>query len=194
MKKIYLFLIVLLFGCATILNTDNNCINTRKFEIFQALDDGGALAHECTFLDGCSSFNQLVYLEWQPSIRYYDGMILKIQSNKCAIIDDVYKYTTREGLSKTVPSIKIDYKSPPSSNKEFIKRVEEISNDIYVECLHEFKTNNSSNGEKFCKCATDTIIDCAIDSASEENAEYSQEIIESNIEKKCGKIPEFYNL
>lgn len=111
MKNIYLLLIFSLFGCTTIQN--DNCITTRKFKIFQALDDGGALAHECNFWDGCSPFNQLVYLEGQPGIRYYDGMILKVQSNKCAIIDDVYKYTTREGILKTVPSIKIDYKSPP---------------------------------------------------------------------------------
>ena len=192
MKKIYLLLIFSLFGCMTIQN--DNCITTRKFEILQALNDGGALAYECNFWDGCSPFNQLVYLEGQPGIRYYDGMILKVQSNKCAIIDDVYKYTTREGILKTVPSIKIDYKSPPSSNEEFIKRVEEISNGVYVECLHDFKTNNSGDGEKFCKCTTNTIIDYFIDLTSEENVKYSQEIIESEVEKKCGKIPEFYNL
>lgn len=74
MKKICLFLSVLLTGCATItvFSDNKNCISTRKFEVLQALNDGGALAYECTFLDGCSSFNQLVYIDWQPGIIHFD--------------------------------------------------------------------------------------------------------------------------
>ncbi len=193
MKKTFLFLVILLFGCVNASNTNNSCINTRTFKIFQALDNGGALAHECTFWDGCSSFNQLVYLEWQPGIRYYDGMVLKLQSNKCAIVDDVYRYTTAQGFSKTVPSIKIDYKNPPSSEEELFVRIEEFSDGVYKECLHDFKINNNSDGEKFCKCATDTIFNYFYDLTSKDNVEYSQEVFESKIEEECGKFPKFYN-
>ena len=64
MKKILLFVSMFITGCTTVtLMSDNeNCLAVREFKVLQALNDG-ALAYECTVWDGCSSFNQLYFIE-----------------------------------------------------------------------------------------------------------------------------------
>lgn len=112
-------------------------------------------------------------------------MILKVQSNKCAIIDDVYKYTTREGILATVPFVVFKYKNPPKSDEEYIERLKESNEKLYLACLHDFKTNGQEENKELCQCYADNFIENLI------SEEYSLENFKENIEKKCGKLPEF---
>lgn len=192
MKKYIVFLLVLLSGCAsvTLLSDNKNCITTREFKVFQALNEG-ALAYECTFWDGCSYHNQLVYLDWQPDIDYYDDMIVKVPSSKCAIREGVYKYTTKQDILKTVPVIKFEYKDAPKSDKDIVERIEDRKNWLYAACLHDFSVNNLAEDKKFCSCYAENFIEYAFELNSQENAEYSDEALTKKIKKKCGKIPDF---
>lgn len=192
MKKFYLFLSTLLAGCATItvFSDNENCISTTEFEVFQALNDGGALAHECTFLDGCSYQNQLVYLDWQPNMEYYDDMIVKVPSNKCAVRDGVYKYTNKQDTLKTVPVIRFEYKNAPKSEKDILERLEEKHRRIYASCLYDSKTTGKED-PKFCSCYAEQFMKYFISVQSQKDTEYSDEVFNKTIKKECGKIPDF---
>ena len=192
MKKICLFLSVLLTGCATItvFSDNKNCISTRKFEVLQALNDGGALAYECTFLDGCSSFNQLVYIDWQPGIDYYDNMIVEVPSNKCAVQNGVYKYTNTQNTLKTVPVIKFEYQNAPETEEDILDRLEDKHNRMYEACLYDSKASGTVD-PKFCSCYADQFMKYFINIHSNENTEYSNDEFNKIIKKECGKLPKF---
>ncbi|MBR2141147.1 MAG: hypothetical protein IJ853_02225 [Rickettsiales bacterium] len=192
MKKICLFLSVLLFGCTsvTVFSDNENCISIREFKVLQTLNNGGALAHECTFLDGCSYRNQLVYLDWQPNIDYYDDMIVKVPSNKCAVRDGVYKYTNKQDTLKTVPVIKFEYKDAPKSEKDILDRLEDKHNRIYAACLYDSKASGKED-PKFCSCCAEQFMKYFIEISSQENTEYSDDTLNKIIKKECGKIPDF---
>ena len=192
MKKIYLFLSVLLAGCTsvTVFSDNENCISTREFEVFQALNDGGALARECTFWDGCSYQNQLVYLDWQPNVDYYDDMIVKLPSNKCAVREGVYKYMNKQDTLKTVPIIKFEYKDAPKSEKDILDRLEDKHNRMYAACLYDSKANGQED-IKFCTCYAKQFMKYFIDINSQKNAHYSSDVLNKIIKKECGKLPKF---
>ena len=186
MKQVYLFLFVILTSCiATRFNDNKSCANVQKFEIFQTLDNGGALAYECTFLGGCAYYNQLVYLDWQPNVEYYDGMIVKSPSNKCAVKDGVYKDTY-----KTVPVVRFEYKNNPKSEEEILERLEDLHNTIYTMCLFNSKSTKKENKE-FCNCCAEEFIRYSTSITTQKDVEYSEEEFNKIIEKKCGKFSQF---
>lgn len=47
----------------------------------------------------------MVFIDNMDGIEYYDGMIIEIPSNVKEMQQGVYKYTTFQGLEKTVPHI-----------------------------------------------------------------------------------------
>lgn len=192
MKKFYLLFSMIFTGCTTVtvFSDNENCISTREFEVFQALNDGGALAHECTFLDGCSYQNQLVYLDWQPDVEYYDNLIVKVPSNKCAVRNGVYKYTNKQDTLKTVPVIKFEYKDAPKSEKDILERLEDKHNRMYAACLYDSKASGKEDA-KFCSCYAEQFMKYFIEVNSQENAEYSNDTLNKMIKKECGKTPDF---
>lgn len=192
MKKISLLFFMILAGCTTVtvFSDNENCISTREFEVLQALNDGGALARECTLLDGCAYQNQLVYLDWQPNIDYYDDMIVKVPSNKCAVRDGVYKYTNKQDILKTVPIIKFEYKDAPKSEKDILERLEDKHNRMYAACLYDSKARGKED-PKFCSCYAEQFMKYFIEINSQENAEYSSDTLNKMIKKECGNLPKF---
>lgn len=191
-KNIFVFIYTLLTGCATatIFSDNKNCISTREFEVFQALNDG-ALAHSCTFVEGCSAFNQLVYLDWDPDIEYYDGLTVKVPSNKCAVQDGVYKYTTKQDIMKTVPIIKFEYKDNAKSEQDVIERLENKYQRMRAACLYDYKASKEKVDEEFCSCYAKQFIKYFININSQENMEYSNETLNKIVKKECGKLPTF---
>lgn len=192
MKKICLFLSVLLAGCTsvTVFSDNKNCVSSREFEVFQALNDGGALAWECTFLYGCSYQNQPVYLDWQPNIDYYDGMMVKVPSSKCAVRDGVYKYTNKQDTLKTVPVIKFEYKDAPKSENDILERLDDKHNRMYAACLYDSKASGKED-PKFCSCYAEQFMKYFMEINFQENAEYSNDILNKTVKKECGKLPKF---
>ena len=201
MKKLALTLSVLLSGCAVvdISPSNENCIETNQFEIFQVLNDG-ALAHECTFADGCSAFNQTVFILNQRNIDYYDGMKVSTPSGKCAVRDGVYKYESKDGRMRTIPVISFEYKNEPKSEEEFLERIGELREDIYDSCLVEINKESSKNRDKNtkkCECVADTMIDriidmTVIDDSLQKQDMESEKFVKDfmlDMEKKCGKLP-----
>lgn len=204
MKKTLLFLTLIISGCSSsnFFADNDKCISMNKFEIFQAVD-GGALAHECTFSEGCSAFNQLVFLKEQRGMDYYDGLVVKVPTDKCAVQDGVYRYTTKQEVQKTVPFIKFEYKNDPKTEEEFFQRLQESKEDTYYSCLQELKKDNSvKNKTKLCTCLADSIEESIVSllknaTSEAENGEKNQNFDEEafgkkmikNAEKKCGKLP-----
>ena len=72
MRKFIIALTFILSGCTsiTLFSENDNCITVNEFEVLQALDNG-ALAYECTLWDGCSVWNQTVFLTKQLNIVYH---------------------------------------------------------------------------------------------------------------------------
>lgn len=192
MKKVYLFLFALLTGCTsiTVFSDNDNCISSREFQVLQALNNGGALAYECTFWDGCSYQNQVVYLDWQPNVDYYDNMMVKVPANKCAVMDGVYKYTNKQDTLKTVPIIKFEYKDAPKSEKDILERLDDKYDRMYAACLYDSKAIGKEDS-KFCSCYAEQFMKYFIELSSQENMVYSDDILNEKIKKECGKLPKF---
>lgn len=203
MKKILLLTVFLVSGCSSTLFVDNeNCLEMDKFEVLQTLDDG-ALAYECTFDNGCSPFNQIVFLEEQRGVDYYDGLIINTPKGKCSVQNGVYKYTTKQEIRKTVPVINFEYKNSPKSEAELIERLEENRKDVYYACFKETKDDNSIKDKtKLCECFANSFIDYIVEQLYQVNNKQSNKdekanLVESdtkekvikNIENKCGKLP-----
>ena len=196
MKKTLLLLIFFITSCSSLNNIESikktfydneNCSNMKEFEIFQTLEDG-ALANLCE--DGyCSVYNQIVFLDNQHNIFYYDGMKVKASNDKCAVVDGVYRYESKDERIRTVPIIKFEYKNYPKNEDEVKQRLSEIHDRIYDKCIIAYKKNNKKdNGEKTCSCFTDTIIETVLTNY-EDSKEQDINDVMSNIEKKCGKLP-----
>ncbi len=192
MRRLYLTLSLLLCGCASVtISSDNeNCISTRTFEVLQAQNDGGALAHECTFFNGCSYENRLVYLDWQPNVEYYDDMVVKVPSDKCAVMDGVFQYTNKQKTLKTVPVIKFEYKDNPKTEEDVLKRLDDKHTRMYSACLYDSKANGKED-PTFCSCYAEQFMKYFIDINSQENAKYSNDELNKMIKKECGKLPDF---
>lgn len=197
MKKTLLLFIFFITSCSSLNNVESikkafydneNCSDMREFEIFQTLDDG-ALAFLCE--DGhCSAYNQTVFLDNLHNVFYYDGMKVKAPNDKCAVVDGVYRYESKDERIRTVPIIKFQYKNYPKNEDEVKQRLSEAYDKIYDKCIIAYKKNNNKkdNSEKTCSCFTDAIIETTL-TIYEENKEQNVDEVMLNIEKKCGKLP-----
>ena len=111
MKKILIFSLVFLCGCAAtknIIYTKNpNCTGVKELEVFQVFE-GGALARTTTN----SIFDSIVvFLPESDTYKLYDGAKIRRQDNECIVYDGVYKYITaskENPREKTVPIAKFE--------------------------------------------------------------------------------------
>lgn len=186
MKKILLFLVLILAACSTIdslseFGVDNkNCIGVRRFKILQVIYQGGALAYECDTIDCENYFNNNLDLILERNTDFYDDMIYEVPSDKCAIRNGVYRYQAKDKNIKTVSQVMFTYKNYPKTEEEHQRRVYEAKEEIYDICIEAYKENKIKTDEKYCRC-------------------YSNSILENNgnteaIKKECGKIPDFLPL
>lgn len=128
MKKVLLFVggvitgVILTFLVSLLLvkSSDNNgitmfdepgdYINAKKFEVFQVIEPGVALAHteEISSYAKISTFTGPVVLFVNDNGKhYYDDEIIEVSSGKRARQIGVYKYSTQMGY-KTVPIVRIE--------------------------------------------------------------------------------------
>lgn len=87
--------------------TPGEVIKETSFKVFQALDDGAALAEGKG--DGHSSvylgLNVLLYNE--EKTPYYDEQIVTLPQGKCFRQIGIYRYHAKSGIDKTVPIVMI---------------------------------------------------------------------------------------
>lgn len=87
--------------------TPGEVIKETSFKVFQALDDGAALAEGKG--DGHSSvylgLNVLLYNE--EKTPYYDEQIVTLPQGKCFRQVGIYRYHAKSGIDKTVPIVMI---------------------------------------------------------------------------------------
>lgn len=83
-----------------------------QFEVFQVVTSGCALAHA----DG--SFGTTVFIIPDEKQQFYDDQKIVLKDDQCAQRVGTYKYSTKRGIEKTVPAIRIiDGVELPKSNK-----------------------------------------------------------------------------
>lgn len=86
--------------------TPEECVTKKNLKVFQALEDGYALANE---IEGPFDFStHLVVLIHDPEGKpFYDDQKIIIPKGKCARKIGIYKYITRNEMEKTVPIVQI---------------------------------------------------------------------------------------
>ncbi len=86
--------------------TPGEIIDETSFKVFQALDDGTALAEGKG--DGHSVYLGLhVLLYNEEGTPYYDEQIITLPKGKCFRQVGIYRYPAKSGIDKTVPIIMI---------------------------------------------------------------------------------------
>lgn len=72
-----------------------------QFEVFQVVESGCALANA----DG--SFGAVVFIIPNGKQQFYDSQKIVLKSDQCAQRVGTYKYSTKTGIEKTVPAVRI---------------------------------------------------------------------------------------
>lgn len=117
--------IVLTFAFAFCVNLSNNSgiiglemfeepgedMDYTQFEVFQVLDSGCALANA----DG--TFDETVFIIPNDKQQFYDNQKIVLRNDQCAQRVGTYRYSTKMGIEKTVPAIKIIDGVESKSNK-----------------------------------------------------------------------------
>jgi len=79
------------------------CITKGEMEIFQVFEPNIALAQTGKYPNEI-----MVLLVNNDNEAYYDGLKIKMPTNKCAKQIGIYQYSTRMGIGKTVPAVVIE--------------------------------------------------------------------------------------
>lgn len=117
--------IVLTFAFAFCVNLSNNSgiiglemfeepgedMEYTQFEVFQVLDSGCALAN------ADDTFDVTVFIIPGDKQQFYDNQKIVLKNNQCAQRVGTYRYSTKKGIEKTVPAVKIIDGVESKSNK-----------------------------------------------------------------------------
>lgn len=91
----------------TIFKEKGECLQIKKLEIFQVLEEGVALAHSCGYGNEFCIGGMVVLLVNNEGKHYYDQE--KINVKKCARQVGTYRYQTRkDNFEKVVPAVLIE--------------------------------------------------------------------------------------
>lgn len=90
-------------------DTPKQEIKADEFKIFQVLPDGSALASydEIISKEGYIEYGTVVFFPASNEAAYYDSQIITLPKGKCFKQIGTYRYTTKDGMMKTVPAIDI---------------------------------------------------------------------------------------
>lgn len=170
------------------------CMDMRRFKVFQVFEDDYALANACTAsYDENFCIGAVVLLTPQRNIEYYDDMYVSAPNEKCAVQDGVFKYETKDKKHKTVPKIRFEYEFSAISEEEELTRFHDEVEDMRFACTLNKKQYAKSNIKK-CNCIVDFVEDMVMGlkgkKLSEEEKENFQKKYYQEMEKKCGKIPD----
>lgn len=107
--------VILTFAFAFCVNLSNNSgiiglemfeepgdyMEHSQFEVFQVVESGCALAH------ADDSFGAIVFIIPNEKQQFYDNQKFVLKNDQCAQRVGTYRYSTKMGIEKTVPAIKI---------------------------------------------------------------------------------------
>ena len=85
------------------------CTDIKHIEIFDVLLSGSALAMKLIAEYDTVDPSKIMYVPRMGDIKYYDGLQISVPQGYCITIDDTYRYTTVEGVTKTIPIIKFEH-------------------------------------------------------------------------------------
>lgn len=203
MKKLILATVFMLLSCSQV-STMNvlpnvgstrehnpNCMDMRRFKVFQVFEDDYALANACTAsFDDIFCIGAVVLLTPQRNIEYYDDMYVSTPNEKCAVQDGVYKYETKNKTHKTVPVIRFDYEFSSSSEEEDLGRFHDEMEDVRYECklsvINNKKQNTKANINK-CDCIVDFITEEFLNIKDKKLPDTEQEAFEKIFLRKWRK-------
>lgn len=85
-----------------------------QFEVFQVVDAGCALAN------ADDDFGSIVFIIPDDEQKFYDDQKIVLKGNQCAQRVGTYRYSTKAGIERTVPAVKItdDVKSASDESIE----------------------------------------------------------------------------
>lgn len=195
MKKLSLVFLFLLCSCGLYLTPERNekCMAFEEYYVVNVLYEY-AFARACTkddkrrFSDG-QCLGPTVLLRPQIGVDYYDGMVIHPPKNKCSVQNGVYKYTTVQDISKTIPIIEFGYEYPPQTRKEAELRREEVKAKITKMCTIAFKKEGkepSSVYQQRCHCLSNLTFNK--DFLGLDNDEW-EKAISFRAKKQCGEFP-----
>jgi hypothetical protein len=130
MKKLFLIFPIVCCGCAEVQNLsapsetilNDKCADVQRFEIFYVYDKGGALAKTCNVGENRCRFGMTVFVPERKGEYYWDYKVIEAPIGKCIAYDGVYRYSTVEGSSATVPKLKIvDFEIPNPAYVQYKK-------------------------------------------------------------------------
>jgi len=102
-----ILLLVFLFGCTGVSKDGEKCFEYQRFEVLQGLY-GGALAYECPWYEEGVCFTKpVVYLTSPEGVDFYDEQTVSSSSTTCWVQDGVYRYITKQEITKAVPKLKL---------------------------------------------------------------------------------------
>lgn len=78
-------------------------IPSNEFRVIQVMRDGSALA----FSTSLGSTGVVVAFPASDGEEYYDSQEIEIEDDACVRQVGTYRYTTRDGIEKTVPIVEI---------------------------------------------------------------------------------------
>ena len=161
---------------------NEKCLEFSKVKVFQVLDTGHALATVCE--DNYSKYcnGKVVLLGLERKYEYYDEMMVEPETDKCFKQYGVYRYEAKNGMNKTVPSVRFDYKYYSYTGEEKLYQVSEIAKDHRFLCERYFKQKNrSDNG--ICECR-------GLYLKRELGSSKTIEEINNILDNRCGKWPD----
>lgn len=117
--------IVLTFAFAFCVNLSNNSgiiglemfeepgedMEYTQFEVFQVLDSG------CALTNADDTFDVTVFIMPDDKQQFYDNQKIVLKNDQCAQRVGTYRYSTKKGIEKTVPAVKIIDGVESKSNK-----------------------------------------------------------------------------
>lgn len=74
-------------------------MNYSKFEVFQVVSSGCALAHPD------NSYDEIVFILPDEKQQFYDGQKINLKDDQCSQRVGTYKYETKIGIERTVPAV-----------------------------------------------------------------------------------------
>ncbi len=93
-----------------------------QFEVFQVLESGCALAN------ADNTFDAIVFIIPNEKQQFYDNQKIILKNEQCAQRIGTYRYSTKMGIERTVPAVKIiDGVELPKSNTTFDKPGDYVS-------------------------------------------------------------------
>lgn len=170
---------------------NENCMNMKRFKIFQTFPANYALAHDCREDDMDFCFGAIVLLTPQLNVDYYDDMFVTPPVDKCAVQDGIYRYESKSGLN-TVPRIRWDFKYKPENKEEAASQLKYFIENSINECKFIFASDEKTNTEeniKNCDCVIKEVFKYNLNEL--DGNEISSKGLKNHIKEKCGKVLEF---